>query len=64
MLTWTIIFFVLAIIAAIFGFTTIAVAAAGVAKFLFFLFVVLFIATLVLRVANKTDDIVDKTLKN
>ncbi len=47
MLRWTLIFLVVAIIAAIFGFGGIYVAAAGIAKFLFFLFVVLFILSLI-----------------
>jgi uncharacterized membrane protein YtjA (UPF0391 family) len=38
MLRWAVIFLVIALVAALFGFTGIAVAAAGIAKFLFFLF--------------------------
>jgi len=37
-LRWAVIFLVIALVAALFGFTGIAVAAAGIAKFLFFLF--------------------------
>ena len=48
MLRWAAIFFVIAIIAAIFGFTGIAEGAASVAKIIFFIFVVLFAAGLVL----------------
>jgi uncharacterized membrane protein YtjA (UPF0391 family) len=48
MLRWAVIFLVIALIAAVFGFTGIASAAAGIAKFLFFLFLavcaILFIA--------------------
>jgi uncharacterized membrane protein YtjA (UPF0391 family) len=48
MLRWAIIFLVIALVAALFGFTGIATAAAGIAKLLFFLFlavcVILFIA--------------------
>jgi uncharacterized membrane protein YtjA (UPF0391 family) len=40
MLKWAFIFLVVALIAALFGFTGIATAAAGIAKFLFFLFLV------------------------
>jgi len=47
MLRWALGFFVIAIIAAIFGFGGIALAAAGIAKILFFLFLVLFLLTLV-----------------
>ena len=41
MLRWAVIFLVIALVAAVFGFGCIAVAAAGVAKFLFFLFLVM-----------------------
>jgi uncharacterized membrane protein YtjA (UPF0391 family) len=43
MLRWAVAFFLIAIVAAIFGFGGIAIAAAGIAKILFFLFVVLFL---------------------
>jgi uncharacterized membrane protein YtjA (UPF0391 family) len=41
MLRWAVIFLVIALVAALFGFTGIAVAAAGIAKLLFFLFFVI-----------------------
>jgi len=41
MLRWAVIFLVIALAAALFGFTGIASAAAGIAKFLFFLFLVM-----------------------
>ena len=47
MLYWAAVFFVVALIAALFGFTGIAVAAAEIAKILFFIFVVLFVISLV-----------------
>jgi uncharacterized membrane protein YtjA (UPF0391 family) len=47
MLRWAAIFFVIAIIAAIFGFGGIAAGAASIAKVLFFIFVVLFVVALV-----------------
>jgi uncharacterized membrane protein YtjA (UPF0391 family) len=47
MLRWSVIFFVIAIIAAIFGFGGIAAGAASIAKVLFFIFLVLFVLTLV-----------------
>ena len=53
MLRWALIFFVVALLAAVLGFTGIAVAAAGVAKVLFFLFVVLFFITLLGHVARR-----------
>ena len=40
LLRWAVIFLVIALVAAVFGFTGIAVAAAGVAKFLFLIFLV------------------------
>ena len=47
MLKWSVTFLVIAIIAAIFGFTSIAGAAIGIAKVLFYVFLVLFLVTLV-----------------
>jgi len=46
MLKWALGFFIVAFIAAIFGFAGIAVAAAGIAKVLFFVFLILFLASL------------------
>ena len=48
MLSWTLAFFVLAIIAGVLGFTTVAGAAMEIAQILFFVFLVLFIISLVL----------------
>lgn len=48
MLHWAATFFVIAIIAAIFGFGGIASSAAGIAKILFFVFLVLFVISLLL----------------
>ncbi|MBK9637178.1 MAG: DUF1328 domain-containing protein [Bacteroidetes bacterium] len=45
MLKWTAIFFVIAIIAAIFGFTGIAEGAASIAKTIFFVFIILVLIT-------------------
>jgi uncharacterized membrane protein YtjA (UPF0391 family) len=47
MLHYALVFFIVAIIAAIFGFGGIAAGAAEIAKVLFFIFLVLFIASLV-----------------
>lgn len=47
MLGWSITFLVVAIIAAVLGFGGIAAASAGIAKVLFFVFLVLFLASLV-----------------
>jgi len=46
MLGWTITFLIVALVAAAFGFGGIAVAAAGIAKILFFVFLVLFLVSL------------------
>jgi uncharacterized membrane protein YtjA (UPF0391 family) len=51
MLKWSAIFFVIAIIAAIFGFTGIAAGAASIAKFLFGLFIVIFLIFFILGVS-------------
>jgi uncharacterized membrane protein YtjA (UPF0391 family) len=47
MLSWALTFFVVAIIAAVLGFTSIAGAAASIAKILFFIFLVLTLVALV-----------------
>lgn len=62
MLSWALTFFVLAIIAGIFGFGGIATAAAGIAKILFVIFIVLFIASFFFRAAGKADEALDRNL--
>ncbi len=52
MLDWVITFLVLAIIAAVLGFSGVAVVSASIAKTIFFIFVVLFIVSLVLNLMN------------
>ena len=52
MLGWALTFLVVALIAALFGFGGIASASAGIAQILFFVFVLLFVATLILRAVN------------
>ena len=47
MLRWALAFFIVALVAALFGFGGIAVAAAGIAKILFFIFLILFLVALV-----------------
>lgn len=49
LLDWTIIFLVLAIIAAVFGFGGLAQESAGIAKILFFVFIVIYIATFLMN---------------
>jgi uncharacterized membrane protein YtjA (UPF0391 family) len=48
MLKWAVIFLVIALVAALFGFTDIAAASAGIAKILFGIFLVLFLAAVVI----------------
>jgi uncharacterized membrane protein YtjA (UPF0391 family) len=50
MLRWALIFFVIGIIAALFGFTSVAGATFAIAKFLAGLFLVLFVVFLILGV--------------
>lgn len=47
MLSWTLTFIVVALIAGVLGFTGIAGAAAGVAKICFFIFLILFLVSLI-----------------
>jgi uncharacterized membrane protein YtjA (UPF0391 family) len=48
MLKWALIFFIIAIVAGLFGFTGIAAGAATIAKWLFFIAVAIFVVFLVL----------------
>jgi uncharacterized membrane protein YtjA (UPF0391 family) len=48
MLYWAAVFFVIALIAAVFGFGGIAIEAVAVAKILFFVFLILFVLSLLL----------------
>lgn len=52
MLYWSLMFLLVALVAALFGFGGIASASAGVAQVLFFLFIALFIATLIMRLVR------------
>jgi uncharacterized membrane protein YtjA (UPF0391 family) len=53
MLYYALVFFVIALLAAFLGFGGIAVAFAGIAKILFFLFVVLFLVSLIMHVGRR-----------
>jgi uncharacterized membrane protein YtjA (UPF0391 family) len=53
MLRYAAIFFVIAIIAAVFGFGGIAAGAAEIAKILFFIFIVIFLVTLLMGVVRR-----------
>ena len=51
MLRWALVFLVISLIAALFGFTGIAVASAEIARILFFIAVVIFLVFVVLALA-------------
>jgi uncharacterized membrane protein YtjA (UPF0391 family) len=53
MLNWALAFFLIAILAAILGFTGVAVAFAGMAKILFFVFLLVFLVALVMGVTRR-----------
>ena len=50
---WTLLFLVVAIVAGIFGFAGVMVAAAGIAKLLFYVFLVLFVVSLAMSVVSR-----------
>jgi uncharacterized membrane protein YtjA (UPF0391 family) len=50
MLRWAVIFLIIALIAALFGFTDVAAASAGIAKILFGIFLLIFLLALVFGV--------------
>lgn len=53
MLYYAIVFFIVALIAALFGFTGIAAGAVGIAKILFFVFILLFVVSLVMGMMRR-----------
>jgi uncharacterized membrane protein YtjA (UPF0391 family) len=53
MLYYALVFFLIALFAAILGFGGLAVAFAGIAKILFFLFVILFLVSLVMHAGRR-----------
>ncbi len=53
MLYWSAVFFIISIIAAVFGFGDVAAGAGGVAKVLFFVFLVLFLLSLLAGVVKR-----------
>jgi uncharacterized membrane protein YtjA (UPF0391 family) len=53
MLRWALLFLVVAIVAGIFGFAGVMVAAAGIAKLLFYVFLVLFVVSLAMSVISR-----------
>jgi uncharacterized membrane protein YtjA (UPF0391 family) len=62
MLRWTLIFFVFSLAAGFFGFSGVAVATSSIAQILFYIFLVLFVITLLGRVATRGDKFVTKSL--
>lgn len=52
MLGWALTFLVVALIAGLLGFTSIAGAAMGIAKILFFVFLVLFVVSLIMHMVR------------
>lgn len=52
MLSWVIAFLIIAIIAGIFGFTGVFAAAVGIAKILFYIFLVLFLVALIIHLVR------------
>ncbi len=54
MIRWALGFFVIALIAAVLGFGGVAVAAAGIAKIIFYIFLVLFVVSLIGHLASRT----------
>ena len=53
MLHYAVVFFVIALVAALFGFGGIASASAGIAQLLFFIFLVLFVVSLVMGMGRR-----------
>lgn len=53
MLWWAFIFFIVAIVSAIFGFGGIAAGAMSIAKILFWIFVILFVISLIVGLVNR-----------
>ncbi|HEX4488039.1 MAG TPA: DUF1328 family protein [Terriglobales bacterium] len=53
MLYWAVVFLVVALIAGVLGFGGVAIAAAGIAKLLFYVFVVVFLVTLVMGLGRR-----------
>lgn len=53
MLGWSLLFFIVAIVTAVFGFGGIAEASADIAQILFFIFLVLFVVSLIIGVMRR-----------
>ena len=53
MLQYAVIFFIIALIAALFGFTSLAAGAVGIAKILFYVFLIVALITFVMSLVRK-----------
>jgi len=53
MLYYALVFLLIAILAAVFGFGGVAIASAGIAKILFFVFIVLFLVSLITHMSRR-----------
>jgi uncharacterized membrane protein YtjA (UPF0391 family) len=53
MFMWALVFLLIALGAAVLGFAGTAIAAAGIAKILFFIFLVIFLVTLIMSVGRR-----------
>ena len=53
MLRWSIAFFLIALVAAVFGFGGIAAGAAAIGRVLFFVFIALFLISLIVRLVSR-----------
>jgi uncharacterized membrane protein YtjA (UPF0391 family) len=53
MLYWALVFLLIAIVAGVLGFGGVAFAAAGLAKILFFVFLIIFLASLVMHLSRR-----------
>lgn len=62
MLNLTITFLIIAVIAAVLGFGGIATVSVQLAQILFFVFLLLFVISLVMQIAKKGDRFIDKNL--
>jgi uncharacterized membrane protein YtjA (UPF0391 family) len=54
MLYWALVFLIVAIVAGLLGFGAIAFAAAGIAKILFFIFLIAFLVSLVMHLGRRS----------
>ncbi len=62
MLSWALTFFIFSLIAALFGFSGIAATTAGIAQILFYIFLGLFLLSLVTGLARRGDKLIKKDL--